>query len=144
MILSTSYFINDLISCNVFGLANSGLYFHHAFAISGYLSGLIATRGAADGIYGIFYAEISNLPMHLRVILKNYGLRYTRAYELMEIIYLVTYSISRGIFVPIYLVYPCLLSQNSPIMVKVICLGLFFQSVFYIKEMMGIMRRKEK
>lgn len=110
MILSTSYFINDLISCNVFGLANGGLYFHHAFAISGYLSGIIGTYGAADGIYGIYYAEVSNLPMHLRVILKNFGLRYTKMYELMEVIYMVTYSISRGIFVPILLVYPCMLS----------------------------------
>lgn len=38
--------------------------------------------GAIDALGGLAVAEVSNFPMHLRVILRNYGLRYTEAYEL--------------------------------------------------------------
>jgi len=104
---STAYFITDAIACTNFGLADGGLYLHHSLAIGGYVSGILATYGATDGIWGIFYAEISNLPMHLRAIVKNLGFRYTRLYETLEIIYIVVYSIARGIFTPIFLVIPC-------------------------------------
>lgn len=39
-------------------------------------------------IGGLFYAEISNVPMHLRMLLKVTGLRYTKIYEANEIAYM--------------------------------------------------------
>jgi len=82
--------------------------------------------------------------MHLRMIVKQFGLRYTRLYETLELIYMATYMISRGIFIPFTLVIDCVKAELCPIIVKVICVGLFLQSVFYIFEMFKILKRKQK
>lgn len=108
------------------------------------MSGVYALYGATDGIWGIFYAEISNVPMHVRAILRNLGLRYTKAYELCELSYIIIYAIARGVFTPVFLVYPCVLSQTTPFLVKCICVGIFLQSVIYIREMIKIMKRKKR
>jgi hypothetical protein len=44
--------------------------------------------GAIDSLGGLFVAEVSNFPMHLRVILRNFGRRYTKSYEYSENAYL--------------------------------------------------------
>mmetsp|Transcript_11224 Transcript_11224/g.1739 ORF Transcript_11224/g.1739 Transcript_11224/m.1739 type:complete len:104 (+) Transcript_11224:125-436(+) len=102
-----------------------GLYIHHTLAISGYVVGIFYTYGATDGIWGLFFAEISNFPMHLRAIFRQVGLKYTKMYEFTELSYIIIYSLSRGIFCPVFLVYPCVISP-SPIFIKFICLGIFF------------------
>lgn len=59
-------------------------------------------------------------------------------------IYMGVYMISRGIFIPFALVIDCVKAEMCPIIVKVICVGLFLQSVFYIYSMFGILARKNK
>lgn len=65
-----------------------GLIVHHGLCLLGFGSAIWFDYGGIDSITGLFVAEISNFPMHLRVIFRNFGLRYTRAYELSENIYL--------------------------------------------------------
>ncbi len=38
--------------------------------------------------------------------------------------------------------YPCLNSENSPVIVKVMCVMLTFQSLYYIEKMYHILKRK--
>jgi hypothetical protein len=83
-----SYEIYDLVACSIFGLADFGLVLHHTLCLFGFGSALIEGYGALGPIRGLFVTEASNFPMHLRVILRNYGLRYTRAYEFSENAYL--------------------------------------------------------
>jgi len=94
-------------------------------AILGYCSAIYTGYGASDAIYGIFYAEISNFPMHLRSIILILGKKYTKLYELNEGAYMGLYIISRGIFTPVFLVYPCVLSEKTPFILKFICCGIF-------------------
>jgi hypothetical protein len=68
-------------------------------------------------IVGMFYAEVSNFPMHMRIILRNFNMKYTKIYEFFEIYYVgnyqiklyfqVIYMIFRLIFVPFHLVIGC-------------------------------------
>ena len=46
----------------------------------GYLSTLIIGYGGTCSIAGLYFAEVSNFPMHLRSIIKNFNLRYTNSY----------------------------------------------------------------
>jgi len=80
--------------------------------------------------------------MHLRVIVKTLGLRYTHLYEALELAYMATYIVARGVFIPLEVVYNCVLAEQCPIIVKVICCGLAAQSWYYIAEMYKILSRK--
>lgn len=61
---------------------------HHGLCILGYISALTDNYGSIVCIAGLFYAEVSNLPMHTRMIAKNFGLRYSKTYEFSENLYL--------------------------------------------------------
>lgn len=86
---------------------------HHILAIVGELGGVVFSTGAIDSIYGLLYAEISNFPMHLRAILKHLNKRYTKIYELSEIIYMLIYIIARGLVAPFNLMIPIINSTNT-------------------------------
>ena len=60
------------------------LVMHHTFVLLGYGSALMNVHGAYASILGLFFAEISNFPMHFRIILRTYDLKFTKLYELME------------------------------------------------------------
>jgi hypothetical protein len=69
-------------------LYDAGLVIHHSLCLLGFGSALLQGYGAMDSLGGLFVAEVSNLPMHLRVIFRNYNLRYTQGYEFFENLYL--------------------------------------------------------
>ena len=94
-IISLSYSLYDLIACTYYGLADSGLYIHHILCLIGFFVPLYSQYGAVIGLGGLFCAEISNLPRHIRVILRNYGLRYTKGYEYAENIYIGIYVLKQ-------------------------------------------------
>lgn len=54
----------------------------------------------------------------------------------------VLYIIARGIICPFYLLVPSLQSDNSPLIVKIICFSLTAQSFYYILQMTKIIRKK--
>jgi len=114
-----------MLACMYYGLVDFGLVLHHGMVMIGYSSALFQQYGATEALIGLFFAEVSNFPMHLRMIVKQFGLRYTRLYEVLELIYMATYMISRGIFIPFTLVIDCVRAELCPIIVKVICVGLF-------------------
>jgi hypothetical protein len=60
------------------------------FCILGFGFGAWSGYGAIDGIGGLFVAEVSNFYMHLRVILRIFNRKNTKAYEYSENIYLGT------------------------------------------------------
>jgi len=72
--------------------------------------------------------------MHARVIARNFGLRYTKLYELFELLYMATYITARSIGIPLVLWIPCITAEKCPIIVKIICSGLTIQSLYYVKE----------
>eukprot|EP01017_Pseudomicrothorax_dubius_P017056 TRINITY_DN1936_c0_g1_i1.p1 TRINITY_DN1936_c0_g1~~TRINITY_DN1936_c0_g1_i1.p1 ORF type:complete len:149 (+),score=43.16 TRINITY_DN1936_c0_g1_i1:61-447(+) len=83
----------------------------------------------------------SNLPMHLRKILRTLNLRYTLSYEVLELAYLAIYSVSRGIFCPKMMIESIFIPQ-TPILVKLMMAALTFQSLHYITEMIQIFRKR--
>lgn len=134
--------VYDTVACFYYGLWDSGLVIHHSLCLMGFGFALWFNYGAIDSVGGLFVAEVSNFPMHLRVIFRNFGLRYTKAYEYSENTYLCSYIIARGICCPLLVLWPSLASENSPVMVKIICFSLTLQSVYYILQMTKIIRKK--
>jgi hypothetical protein len=81
MIFCVGYEIYDMVACAIFGLADFGLVIHHTLCLFGFGSAMFEGYGAMGAFGGLFVAEASSFPMHVRIILRNFGLRYTRAYE---------------------------------------------------------------
>ena len=81
----------------------------------------------------MFYAESSNFYMHMRILIRNFNLRYTKLYELFEIMYIsnyiliyiiVIYVIFRMIVIPFHLVVGVWKSETTPYPLKINSVGL--------------------
>jgi len=81
--------------------------------------------------------------MHFRVVLRTLKMRYTKLYELAECMYIVAYIIARGIFITLLVIKATPVS-STPIMIRFTCIGLWVQSLYFIYEMTGILKRKVK
>jgi TLC domain len=93
MQFSNGYFMYDLLAMAYLGILDKSMLIHHNICISGLTAGLITGYSADNLISALFLAEISNPAMHIRVILRLLGLRYTKAYETSEVTYMSKYSI---------------------------------------------------
>ena len=140
--LSLGYFVYDLIACLWFGIWDSKLIIHHVLAISGFIFPFFAGKGIFSGIIGLFFAESSNFPMHFRVILKQMGLRHTKAYELFDIMYLIIYIFARGLCCPIFCVMS-FMSKTTPFFINFVFLSMSIQSILFIKIMFSIILKKK-
>jgi len=79
--------------------------------------------------------------MHIRAMLRLAGKRHTRLYEVMEIIYMTTYIIARGIFIS-KVNYDTVLMSEIPFLLRFACFSLWVQSLVFIKEMVVILQKK--
>ena len=140
LLLSMGYFNYDFIACAYYGISDRALVIHHSLAIFGYLVSEYYNTSTLS-MYGIFYGEISNSFMHGRAMLRLAGKRYTRLYELMEITYMMTYIFARGICIT-KANYDTLLVSAIPFFLRFACFSMWAQSLYFIKEMVLILRKK--
>ena len=85
---SCAYFFYDFIAMGYLGILDWGMAIHHWICILG-MGGVVVTN--IDSYYlvaAMFLSEVSNPPMHFRMILKHLGLRYSLAYEVSELSYI--------------------------------------------------------
>lgn len=78
-----------------YGLLDATMIIHHTVTATGMSSALVQGVSANLVVGGMFIAEVSNPAMHARVMLRHLGMRYTRAYEFMEISFILLYTFGR-------------------------------------------------
>ena len=90
---------------------------------------------------GLLVAEVSNPAMHMRIMLKHVGLRYSRAYEVAEFCYFVSFFIGRIILghPVVYLTVSC---GSMNFMGKFISVGVLLQSYQFLYRMYFIVMRR--
>jgi len=142
LLTSGSYFFYDFLACVYYGLADTGLVVHHVFTLIGIVS-CEMMNNATTGLMGLFFAEISNFPMHFRAVLRTLKMRYTNLYEFAEIGYIMLYILARGVGCT-YLVITATPVSETPLAIRLTCIGLWMQSLYFVYEMAGIIRRKMK
>lgn len=125
------YFLYDFLAMAYYGLLDMTMTFHHWVCIIGMVLPLYYNVSANYVVMGMFISEASNPFMHVRVILRQYGLRYTKAYELMEILFLIFYIFGRLMLGTSLVFSNCLCDQNM-IIIKFCSLALWVQSIFFI------------
>ena len=92
---------------------------------------------------GLFVAEVSNPAMHVRIMLRNVGKRYTRAYEVAEYTYFLTFFFGRVVIghPVVYASVTCpALSKFS----RFVSLGICAQSYLFLYRMYFILNSRIK
>jgi len=95
LVNSGGYFLYDILGMWVLGLLEIDMLLHHLLCVGGIVGMLLSEKNASLFIVGLFFAEVSNPLMHMRMMLKNLGYRYTLAYEYTEYIFFVVFFVAR-------------------------------------------------
>ena len=141
LVMSCGYFSYDFLSMAWFGILDLDMTIHHLLCISGMVYTLLLETGANYIVTGLFMAEVSNPAMHMRIMLKHVGLRYTRAYEVAEFIYFGAFFAGRMI-IGHPCVYKTMICSELNYFAKIVCLGVMAQSYQFLYRMYFIVVRR--
>ena len=98
----------------------------------------IFTNKSGDyAIYAMFFAEISNPCMHMKNLLRTSGRRYTLAYDLFDVCFLVIYSVCRGVIV-LPTAASCFDCDQSHVVFQILMTGIMLQSYYFIFKMVTV------
>lgn len=122
LVNSGGYFMYDVAGMYCFGLLDIDMAVHHCLCIGGIIVVLLSGHDACHVVAGLFVAEVSNPPMHVRVMLRNLGKRYTMAYEVAEYCYFVMFFFGRVVMGhPV--VYDTVTCDSMHLFGKIVSLG---------------------
>ena len=141
--MSIGYFIYDYVAMAYYGVVDLAMTFHHWMCIFG-LSLCVSYGQFLNFAAALQYSgEISNPFMHLKCILKSYGLRYTKSYEFLEIAFMVLYMYGRIIIggKTFWSIFSC---QHTIMPAKVVIVGMTAQSYWFIFTMVSILKNRLK
>ena len=133
----------DFSAMAYYGLLDFGMTFHHLICIIGMSFPLTYGMSANYIVMGMFVAEVSNPTMHARLIMRQYGLRYTKMYELTEILFLIIYIFGR-VLLGMRLTMNTCLCQHNAFIVKLCSAGILIQSFQFVSSMYGILKKRHK
>ena len=88
---------------------------------------LLEGHDAVHVVAGLFVAEVSNPAMHVRVMLRNLGKRYTKAYEVAEYTYFVMFFFGR-VLMGHPVVWNTVTCGSMNVLAKIVSLGVLAQS----------------
>jgi len=138
---SVSYFIYDFIACAMLGLMDISLVLHHSMCVGGFSSCLYYGKSAMESIVGLYLSEISNPSMHLRIILRNLGLRHTKLYNRLEMSYIGLYIYGR-LYIGAPHIFKTAISENSVMGVRIFATMIELQSIYFMYQMIFIVKQR--
>ena len=100
-----------------YGLLDTTMILHHTMTATGMSLALITGTSASLVVNGMFIAEVSNPPMHIRVMLRHLGLRYSKFYEICEIWFIMLYTYGR-IILGVYIVWEVNMCESALPLIK--------------------------
>ena len=106
-----------------FRILDAGMFIHHLMCIFGMYLGICEGVSLNYIIDGLYISEISNPVMHIRIISKHLGLRYTKLYEICELLYILLYIYGRILLGTSIVLKTCFCSYNN-LLVRVVSVGL--------------------
>jgi hypothetical protein len=141
--MTGGYFVYDLLDMWYLGTLDFDMFLHHMLCIVGMAAVIITDVGSGFAGRSLFITEVSNPPMHFRVILRIIGLRYSRAYEVAEFAYFILFFIGR-MLIGHPNVYNILLCEPMNILSKIFAVGILVQSYLFLYRMYFIVNARFK
>jgi len=138
---SLGYFLYDTIACILLDVSDIEMVIHHLSVMLGYYSGISFNHSAAEMLRGLLVADVSNPIMHMRMIVRNYGMKHTKLYLNMDIVYMFIYIIARSIFgaMSCYFTVFC---KGNLFIVKIAGFSVWAQSVLFMRRMLDNLRHR--
>ena len=143
MMISFAYFLYDLINCILLDVSCLEMVVHHIFCMSGYYVGIAFNNSANEMMRALVVAEVTNPIMHIRMILKNFKLKHSKSYLLLEVVYIILYLIARMIY-GARVIYFTVFCKDNLWIVKIAGALVWLQSVLFSKRMIHIILHKYK
>ena len=125
--MSLGYFAYDTISMALLGILDMDTIIHHGMCLVAFSYSLLTNAGSFYNCLIVVLGEFSNSPMHIRVMLRNINMRYTKLYYTATYLFFATYLFARvvGAHPVIYLACTC---EGCPLLIKVCFIVLMLQS----------------
>lgn len=139
--ISLGYFMYDTLAMTYYKLLDTPMMFHHGIVCLGVYLSLCFDASGSEILAGMFISEVSNPVMHMRLILRSFGLRHTKLYEFCEFSYIFLYVYYR-LFKGIFIVYNTVSTSVGHPVVKSIAVGVAIQSYFYVYRMGSIVKNR--
>ncbi|KAJ8630199.1 hypothetical protein MRB53_023522 [Persea americana] len=139
--MTLSYLIYDFLCClfdNHISLDNS---VHHIVSIVGIGAGLVYEMCGSEMVVALWLTEISSPFLHIRELLKELGYKDTDLNLIADITFAVVFSVARMVVGP-YLMYVTVMSDNNPLLVKAMAVGLQAVSAFWFYKIVRMVRYK--
>lgn len=143
LVNSGGYFLYDMISMAWFKLLDLDMTVHHSLCIAGICVVLNEGHDGGFVVAGLFVAEVSNPAMHMRVMLRDLGKRYTKAYEVAEYTYFVMFFFGR-VIMGHPTVWNTITCHSMHWLAKFVSLGVLGQSYLFLHRMYFIARARIK
>ncbi|XP_066308679.1 uncharacterized protein [Miscanthus floridulus] len=120
--VTLAYMVYDAACCHLNGDMRLDNTVHHLVSIVGIGAGLAYQRCGTEMVACLFITEISSPLLHLREMLKEFGVRDTDLNLLVDVLFAVTFSVARMGVGP-YLTYVTV-TADYPILIKAMATGL--------------------
>uniref|UniRef100_J3KYI0 TLC domain-containing protein n=2 Tax=Oryza brachyantha TaxID=4533 RepID=J3KYI0_ORYBR len=138
--VTLSYMVYDAACCYLNDDVRLDNTVHHLVSIVGIAAGLAYRRCGTEMVASLLVTEISSPLLHLREILKEFGIKDTDLNLLVDILFAVIFSVARMGFGP-YLTYVTVTSDN-PILIKAMATGLQLVSAYWFLRILRMVKHK--
>lgn len=137
LLISFSYFAYDIIACIWLDCSDNEMIYHHVSVMLAYYCSLAFNNSASEMMRALIVAEVTNPIMHLRVIIKNVGLKDTKIYIILDYVYMVMYVIARMIYGTQVIIFT-VFCRNNVFFVKLGGAFVYLQSIIFSRRMFRI------
>ncbi|XP_066306023.1 uncharacterized protein [Miscanthus floridulus] len=138
--VTLAYMVYDAACCHLNGDMRLDNTVHHLVSIVGIGAGLAYQRCGTEMVACLFITEISSPLLHLREMLKEFGVRDTDLNLLVDVLFAVTFSVARMGVGP-YLTYVTV-TADYPILIKAMATGLQLVSAYWFLRILRMVRYK--
>ena len=133
-IVTTGYFIHDLLGLAYFNRLDKDSIFHHGIMIAVAIQLMRLDQGCNFWVGVIFIGELGLPFRDFRLITRLMGLSYTKGYYFFEDMYFALYFIGRGL-IGFKLVWNILVCDKILLLLKIGGFPLYIRSIYFTYQM---------
>ena len=100
--LFAGYFMYDTIAIYMYDIPYKQLYAHHIICFGIFSITALCTHGGALFTYSFIICELSGPLQNTRDFMKTFGYKDTQAYAVLEMIFIVSFILLRGVIYTSY------------------------------------------
>lgn len=141
--ISVGYFLYDFVALWFYGLIDVAMVIHHTVCVIGMVIPLNSGVSGNFVVMAIFIGEISNPFLHLRSVIRQYGMKNTLVYDVVDYSFAGLFCFCR-IYFGVQAVWSNINCERNHILVKLSSCGLLLHSIYFIFTILGILRKKVK